>query len=446
MKKYEFREPKQAVYKYPDGTFEIVSLGHKVDALNLFETVCYLCADDAFSVEEIKANICRYYRFTEASIQEIQQVVDGLVEKGLLVQITPQKELHKHASFNRNLLKQIDIPVEKRTVLSIADIEISITELCPFNCTYCSKKENESTKQYVAIDRWKQVIEEAYSIGANSIKLSGGEPLHPKAIDGTFELVRHAKEVGYTRIVILTSGFNLAENIQRVVESGVTEISISYNMISNYEEDRIRNEYVEKHIKEIQKLLEYDIQLDLCCVVNQESLPLVEKVLDFALENKFGCAHFYPIMPVGGAKVFWDSLKLSTKDLRDIMLWLATKRDALKDVISISAEQMYLHKNETIQLGCEAVNYWIYFAEDGYVSTCACGELAEDNIKTTDMVSIWRNAEYFEKIRNFKDSTACSQCSERKYCVNNCYIRLTQATNQSLMYSCQTCGLLSANN
>ena len=446
LKKYEFVEPKQAVYKYPDGTFEVVSLGNKTDTLTHFEMVCYLCANDTFSIEEVKANICRYYKYTDEPIDVIQQVINLLIEKGLIVQTIPKKELHKHAAFNHNLLRQLDSPVNKRTILSIADIEISITELCPFNCTYCSKKENESTKQYVALDRWKQIIEEAYSIGANSIKLSGGEPLHPKAIDDTFELVRHAKEVGYQRIVILTSGFNLAENIQRVVESGVTEISISYNMISHYEEDRIRNQYVEKHIKEISRLLEYDIQLDLCCVVTQESLPLVEKVLNFALENKFGCAHFYPIMPVGGAKSYWDTLKLSSEDLRQLMLRLEDKREALKDTINISAEQMYLHRNKVTNLGCEAVGYWIYFSEDGCVSTCACGELATDNIKGDGMVSIWRNSEYFESIRNFKDNSACTRCADRKYCVNNCYIRLTQATTQSLTYACPTCELLTSDN
>ena len=244
MKKYEFKEHKQGIYKYGDDQFEVVSLGNHKTKLNTKEIVCYLCADGATSISEIKANICKYYRFITTPLNEIKNIVDSLIERNLLVVHDVKKELHKHVSFNKSLLKQIDIKVKRRTILSIADMELSITDLCPFNCSYCSKKENKSTKDYVTIEEWKKVIKEAYLMGANGIKLTGGEPLHPLVIDKTLSIAKYAREIGYERVVLLTSGYSLADNIQRVVEAGITEISISYNMINKIEEDKIRNKYV----------------------------------------------------------------------------------------------------------------------------------------------------------------------------------------------------------
>lgn len=50
MKKYEFKEHKQGIYKYGDDQFEVVSLGNHKTKLNTKEIVCYLCADGATSI------------------------------------------------------------------------------------------------------------------------------------------------------------------------------------------------------------------------------------------------------------------------------------------------------------------------------------------------------------------------------------------------------------
>lgn len=441
MKKYEYKEQKQGIYKCSDDVFEVVSLGNHITKLSKTEMICYLCADGATCYEEIKENICKYYGYTDLSISNLEKIINKLLESELLVQHEIIKELHRHVSLNHNLLKQLDIPVSKRTILSIADMELSITDLCPFNCSYCSKKENCSTKDYVTLDEWKKVLFDAYTIGANGIKLTGGEPLHPKVIDKTLALARYARDIGYERVVLLTSGFSLADNIKKVVEAGITEISISYNMIGKFEEDRIRNQYVEKNFDKFVVLKEYNIKLNICCVVNQESITMVDKVLQFALDKGLGCIHFYPVMPVGSAKNCWNSNKLNVQQLKKVCSYLEQKQEELKDIICISAEQMFLSCYDKIQLGCEALNYWIYIGEDGYVSACACADMSSFNIKDSDIISIWRDSSYFEQLRSVQDVTVCSKCKDRKYCVNNCYIRLLQAA-AGLRYENSVCGYL----
>lgn len=395
-------------------------------------------ADGATSISEIKANICKYYRFITTPLNEIKNIVDSLIERNLLVVHDVKKELHKHVSFNKSLLKQIDIKVKRRTILSIADMELSITDLCPFNCSYCSKKENKSTKDYVTIEEWKKVIKEAYLMGANGIKLTGGEPLHPLVIDKTLSIAKYAREIGYERVVLLTSGYSLADNIQRVVEAGITEISISYNMINKIEEDKIRNKYVEENFDKFLVLQEYNIKLNICCVVNQESIKLVDKVLQYAIEKGIGCIHYYPVMPVGNARDSWDTNKLNVEELKNTMQRLQKKSVELQDRISISAEQMFMSFYDDIELGCEALNYWVYIAEDGRVSACACADMSNYNIKNTSFIKIWRESDYFENLRSYVDSTSCKKCNDRKYCTCNCYIRLLQAQN-GLHYSYDRC-------
>ena len=445
MNKYEFKEHKQGIYKNENNTFEVVSLGNCVTTLTKNELLCYLCADGATSIEEIKANICEFYSFTELSKLEIENIIRKLISIGLLIQCPIKKELHKHVSFNKSLLKQIDLPVKKRTILSIADIELSITDLCPFKCTYCSKKKNITNKEYISIDEWKKVIKDAYTIGANGIKLTGGEPLHPEAIDKTLELAKFAKIQGYNRIVLLTSGYHLDRNIRKIVEAGITEISISYNMINSHQEDRIRNQYVENHFDSFLILKEYNIKLNLCCVLNKESILLVDKVLQFALDKGVDCIHFFPVMPVGQAKFDWENHKLDVNTLRNTMKYLETKREELKEKIYISAEQMYLSKKENISVGCEALNYWTYISEDGYVGSCACAELSGENIKKKSIIKIWRDSIYFESLRSFNDDNECQKCRDRKYCVNNCYLRLLQKDKNNMIYNINNCFYKRAN-
>lgn len=367
---------------------------------------------------------------------EIEKIIKKLISTGLLIQCPIKRELHKHVSFNKSILTQIDIPVKKRTILSIADIELSITDLCPFKCTYCSKKENLSNKEYVSTNEWKKVIKEAYSIGANGIKLTGGEPLHPDVIDKTLEF---AKMQGYNRIVLLTSGYHLDRNIRKIVEAGITEISISYNMISCNHEDGIRNQYVEKHFDSFLILKEYNIKLNLCCVLNKESILLVDKVLQFALDKGVDCIHFFTVMPVGQAKFDWENHKLDVNDLREKMKYLEIKREELKEKICISAEQMYLSQKENISIGCEALNYWTYISEDGYVGSCACAELSGENIKKQSIINIWRDSIYFEHLRSFNDDAECKKCKDRKYCINNCYLRILQKDKNNLVYNNDNC-------
>lgn len=442
MKEYEYKEHKQGIYKCNDSEFEVVTLGNHVTKLTKDEIVCYLCADGATCLEEVKENICKYYRFTNMTKEELKVVVDSLVKRDLLIQHEVKRELHKHVSLNKNILKQLDIPVNKRTILSIADIEISITDLCPFDCSYCSKKENNSSKEYVTLQQWEKVLEDAYSIGANGVKLTGGEPLHPKVIDKTLALAKKARCIGYDRVVLLTSGFALADNIKKVVEAGITEISISYNMIGKFEEDRVRNSFVEKNFDKFLVLKEYNIKLNICCVVNQESVLILDEVLQFALDKGVGCIHFYPVMPVGGARTNWNDNKLGVDQLRQVFRHLEIKREELKDVINISAEQMFLSCYKDIGLGCEALNYWVYITEDGYVNACACSDLSSSNIKKEEFIDIWREAAYFEELRNFEDDSECKACTDRKYCVNNCYIRLLQAQKSGFAYDSSICKYL----
>lgn len=125
----------------------------------------------------------------------------------------------------KEVLNHIDTEPDSEQIVSLGKLELSVTHKCPFNCTYCSKKHHKED-ECLTLDEKKKVILDAYKLGSDTLTLTGGEPLCDEAVDETLELMKFAKEVGYKRRVILTSGYGIIENFSEIKRCGVIQISI----------------------------------------------------------------------------------------------------------------------------------------------------------------------------------------------------------------------------
>lgn len=86
--------------------------------------------------------------------------------------------------------------------MSLHEITIEITQCCPNRCIYCSSLSDASKTQLLDYDTICHIVDDAISLGAKSVSLSGGEPFqHPDIV----KIVSHIHSKGL-HCLLYTSG------------------------------------------------------------------------------------------------------------------------------------------------------------------------------------------------------------------------------------------------
>ncbi|SHJ45138.1 Radical SAM superfamily enzyme, MoaA/NifB/PqqE/SkfB family [Clostridium cavendishii DSM 21758] len=439
-KYYKYKEQKQAIFKTVNGDFYIITqFGKRID-VNLYEVLVYLFSNGQSDILKIQNLIKNNYKNCIISLDEIERILARFQKEEMMIFEKEVLELHPIYSFNSfKIVEKLDINCSKDTILTLGKLELAITEDCPFSCSYCMRKV-DSENNVLSFEQKRKLVNDCFEMGAMSLNITGGEPLYGKYADESIELVKYAKKLGYKRIMISTSGYGVEKNIERLASSGLNELQISYNQCTLFEEDRVRNKFVEDNIDMIKKSMEYGIRLGVCSVLTKESLTKIEQIIEFCIKNKLYSVYFYPVMPVGGAITIWDSIKLNENDIRIAMEKIRCYKEKYKDKIYISAPQSFMNEKESLKQYCEGGTYMIYVSNKGEVSGCACSQPMSNTIHNRNIDDLWRFNEYFDKYRCIKEYSApCLDCNSLLYCLNSCIIREQQAFKFNLRYGCNKC-------
>ena len=117
-------------------------------------------------------------------------------------------------------------------------------------------------------------------IGSEYIQIAGGEPT---LREDFFDIIRMAKEVGFSHIQIHTNGLRLAENIdycQRLKEEKVNSIYLSFDGITN-----TTNPLIDIHKKVLENLRKVDLNIVLVPSLIEKNVQESGKIVRFALDN-----------------------------------------------------------------------------------------------------------------------------------------------------------------
>lgn len=439
---YKYVDQRQAILKKTNGQFDIITQFGKKLEVSLEEILVYLFSNGQNEVNAIQDIIRKSYKELVISKERIADILSFFQKKGLMILEVDKKELHPIYSFNPfKVVKKLDMKCLRDTILSLGKLEFAITDACPFSCSYCSRKVS-SPNEYIDFDQKRKLVYDCFEMGAYSLNITGGEPLFGKYAEESIELIRYAKQLGYKRILVSTSGYGVTENMDKLLLAGLNEIQISYNKCMLYEEDRVRNKFVEENIINISKSISHGIRLGVCCVLTKENVDKIKEIIDFCIEHKLYSVYFYPVMPVGGAVEIWDSIKLDTELLISAIDKIQKYKEVYKDKIFISAPQSFLQKREKLSQICEGGTYMVYVTNKGNVSSCACSTPAVENINNASIEDIWVNSSYFNKYRVIKEyEQPCLECKDLTYCLNSCIMRAKQAFSLGLKYESKDCNL-----
>jgi uncharacterized radical SAM superfamily Fe-S cluster-containing enzyme len=160
-----------------------------------------------------------------------------------------------------------------------------ITNRCDLRCGYCFMNAGASGRVYEpSIEKIREMMIMARNerpIGSKAIQITGGEPTIREDI---LEIVKMAKEVGYSHVQVNTNGMKLAESVefcQALKDAKVNTIYMSFDGVT-----KETNPWIEKNKKAIENLRKVNLKCVLVPVlIGGKNLHQTGKIIKFALDN-----------------------------------------------------------------------------------------------------------------------------------------------------------------
>ena len=114
-------------------------------------------------------------------------------------------------------------------------LNISLTNICDLNCTYCMPYNDVATYnkgRYLSVDDYKFIIKSMSELGIRKIEFTGGEPLlNPNLVD----LIYYAKNYcNIEEVSLTTNGIKFSEQGLKLKNAGLDKVNIQINSLKEY--------------------------------------------------------------------------------------------------------------------------------------------------------------------------------------------------------------------
>lgn len=182
-------------------------------------------------------------------------------------------------------------------------LRLSVTDRCNLRCRYCMPVngiEKQRHEDILSYEECLRIVEAMAELGISKVRLTGGEPLVRKGLPSLIRSIRSVK--GIKDVSLTTNGILLEQQLQDLMEAGITRINISIDSL-NKETYRLltRGGDLEMVLKGVEKALSLGISPLKINVVLIKGLNDHE-VDDFL--NRFDPSieiRFIELMPIGEA-------------------------------------------------------------------------------------------------------------------------------------------------
>lgn len=163
-------------------------------------------------------------------------------------------------------------------------VQFYITARCNLTCEQCNIIYSNSDCREVTIDEVKQIADNLAEIGVAIVLLTGGEPFIRKDIH---EII-YAFESRGIHVRMQTNGFASEEMIQKAIEAGGRDISISLDSLVSSKQDKINGGYSKSWHKALETISYFTKYLpkeksfaSLGCVMQPNNIYDIENVIKF---------------------------------------------------------------------------------------------------------------------------------------------------------------------
>lgn len=289
-------------------------------------------------------------------------------------------------------------------------MDISITNWCDKECAFCYKSSTVLGK-HMAFSDYKNVIDQAASMGTFQVALGGGNPnQHPDFIEILEYTACKGIVPNYT-----TNGHGLSEEIIETTQKYCGAVAVS-----------AYPPYVET-ADTITRLIKKGIKVNIHFILNAESIDTAIDWLSDPPEflSEINAVVFLNYKP-SGRKVFEKKMLRNSSRLDEFFDLATSSRRKLKvgfDACCVSGVFARTNASAVMVDACDAGRFSIYVSEDLKVYPCSFqGGLAEgDKLDDTrSLLDIWTKSQNMVSFRRYFSSDRCAGCSHKSTCMNGC--------------------------
>jgi len=178
-----------------------------------------------------------------------------------------------------------------------------VTNRCNLRCHYCYMNAGATSYVYEpTLDQLRILMQQARNEtprGSQSIQITGGEPTLREDL---FDIIRIAKEVGFSHVQIHTNGLKLAESVeycQRLQDEKINTVYLSFDGVTEK-----TNPLLKQNKNALENLRKINGNVVLVPVlINNKNIQDAGKIVRFAIDNidVVKGVHFQPICFCGRA-------------------------------------------------------------------------------------------------------------------------------------------------
>lgn len=289
-------------------------------------------------------------------------------------------------------------------------MDISITNWCDKGCAFCYKS---STKHgvHMALDSYKNIIDQAAEMGTFQVALGGGNPnQHPDFVE-ILDYTRHKGVVpNYT-----TNGRGLTDEILEATKRNCGAVAIS--AYPPYDETA----------ETIRLLTARGIKTNVHFILDSDSIDTALTWLRAPPEFMLGInALIFLNYKPSGRKVFEEKLLRHSAKLDEFFQLATSAESRLKvgfDACCVSGVFARTNANTSLVDACDAGRFSLYVSEDMQVHPCSfqSGLAKGDRLSSErSLQDIWLNSKNMQSFRGYFASDTCHGCSHQTTCMNGC--------------------------
>ena len=297
-------------------------------------------------------------------------------------------------------------------------ILLELTHRCPLACPYCSNPLQLARRsEELDTATWLRVLDEAATLGALQVHLSGGEPMARRDLP---EIVRRAAEVGlYTNLI--TSAVLLDEPaLNKLIAAGLDHVQISIQDSDAESADRIGG-YRGGHRSKLDAarlVRAAGLPLTLNAVVHRQNLDHLGRLIEIALELGAGRLEIAHAQYYGWALRNRAALLPTAGQLGAATLLVEGARERLKGRLVIDYVIPDYHASRPKACMGGWGRRFLCVTPSGKVLPCHAAEtipeLHFDNVREMSLSAIWRESDAFRRFRGTAwMPEPCRSCDRR---------------------------------
>jgi len=185
-------------------------------------------------------------------------------------------------------------------------MRISVTDQCNLRCCYCMPEEGESCinkTELLTFDEIEAIVRTGVSLGIDTIKITGGEPLLRNDITNLIKIIKNID--GIKQVTLTTNGVLLERYAQELKDAGIDSVNINVPTLTKEKYASItRRDQFDQVLQGIRKARAIGIRLKLNCVARKAMTD--EELYGFAMIAKHYPidVRFIEMMPLGFGKMY----------------------------------------------------------------------------------------------------------------------------------------------